>query len=271
MASVSEIAANARNAIVRFFRRLIGYASGPGHRNNDPNERLDELERWSARATLWILFGILAEIVLIWVPLPNIWQKVGETSANALIGIGLIVEYFVIGRAIIATGKAKQLSDQQVAEANARAEEANQKAQEAALELARLTTPRVISEEQKQAIIEAISPFTGTPFILLMQPEPEPMALMEQVSDLLVVAGWDWLSSPQMIAFMRPGKPNVGMITGIGIRIQLDSSKKADWEQPTLTLANALAVAGLEDVAAQESDDGSVPPTAIHVRIGRKP
>ncbi len=97
------------------------------------------------------------------------------------------------------------------------------------------------------------------------------MALMEQVSDLLVVAGWDWLSSPQMIAFMRPGKPNVGMITGIGIRIQLDSSKKADWEQPTLTLANALAVAGLEDVAAQESDDGSVPPTAIHVRIGRKP
>ncbi len=122
MASVSAIAANARNAIVRFFRRLIGYASGPGHRNNDPNERLDELERWSARATLWILFGILAEIVLIWVPLPNIWQKVGETSANALIGIGLIVEYFVIGRAIIATGKAKQLSDQQVAEANARAE-----------------------------------------------------------------------------------------------------------------------------------------------------
>jgi hypothetical protein len=61
------------------------------------------------------------------------------------------------------------------------------------------------------------------------------------------------------------------MMTGTGVRVQIASSKMADWEQPVLALANALAAAGLEDVAAQEIEDGSVPPTAIHVRIGRKP
>jgi hypothetical protein len=191
-------------------------------------------------------------------------ETIVGTAATLLIVIGVWGEIFFGQKARIA-------GDKQLAQFEARAAEANQRAQEAALELARLTTPRTISTEQKQRLIEAVQPFAGTPFVLLLQPEPEPLALMEEICGALVDAGWTWLSWPSPIAFVRPGKPSVGMITGTGVRVQLASSKKPEWEGPVLALANALAAVGLEDVLAHESDDGSVADTAVHIRIGRKP
>jgi hypothetical protein len=197
-----------------------------------------------------------------------IWYRGTETLAE--MAAVLLIVGGVWGEVFFGN-KARLAGDKQLAEYEARTAEANQKAQEAALALARLTAPRVISEEHVAAIIEATSPFAGTPFILLIQPDPEPMELMNQVSDALVAAGWNWLPWSQAIAFLRPGKQPVGMMTGSGICLQIASSQTADWQAPTLALANALAAAGLEDVAAQAMDDGSVPPTAIHIRIGRKP
>jgi hypothetical protein len=149
--------------------------------------------------------------------------------------------------------------------------DANARAMEAKLELARLTTPRTISPEQKEQIVNAIRPFSATPFDIFLQAEPEPLALMEQISEALVEAGWEWQGVPQIVALVRPGKPKVGLMTSTGIQVQIDSSKIADWERPILALANALATAGLEGVAAQQVDDGSVDATAVHVRIGKKP
>jgi hypothetical protein len=210
-----------------------------------------------------LIAGLILEVINAF-----IWFHGPETIA------GIVAVLLIVGGVwgeVHFAHRARIAGDKQLAQYEARTAEATARAEEARLELARLTTPRVISDEQKRGIMEAITPFAATPFILLMQPEPEPMALMEQLSDALVEAGWNWLSWPGPIAFTQPGKPSVGMMTGVGIRVQLASSKRADWEQPVLALANALHAAGLEDVAAQESEDGSVAPTAVHVRIGRKP
>ena len=63
----------------------------------------------------------------------------------------------------------------EIAEANARAEEAQ-------ADLAKFRAPRSLSPEQKALVVAATSPFPGTPFDFAIQTDPEPIALMEQIS-----------------------------------------------------------------------------------------
>jgi hypothetical protein len=217
-----------------------------------------------------LVVGLAAELVN-----AAIWfegaKTVAEMFAVSLIVLGVAGEVWFGNRARVAGDKQMTQYRARVAEANARAEEANQKAQEAALELARLKTPRTISPEQRAQIVEAIRPFAGTPFDLSLSPNPEPLALMGQVEDVLMEAGWDWRPVRQLIAFNRPGKPAVAMHTGEGIQVLIASSKKAEWEPAVVALANALVVIGIERVVAHEADDGSADAEAIHIRIGIKP
>jgi hypothetical protein len=126
-----------------------------GQRKNDPHQKLESLERWSARATLLILAGIVVDIgLLFWFPHERI-ERLGGTIANALIAVGLIIEYLVILRAIVATGNANRESDEKIAAAEARAAEANQKAQEAILELARLREKGELTADAVLATAEA--------------------------------------------------------------------------------------------------------------------
>jgi hypothetical protein len=121
------------------------------HKKSDPHQRLAELERWSANATLLIFFGILIEIVLLLYFPHDPTEKIGTVVANALIGAGLIVEYVVILRAIVASGAAQRASDEKVALAEARAAEANRSAEEekhARLKLEAHLAPRSLTEEQ---------------------------------------------------------------------------------------------------------------------------
>jgi hypothetical protein len=62
-----EISTTATAMAINSLRRLrlIMFSNGPsafGQRKNDPHQRLEELERWSARATLLIFLGIVVEI-----------------------------------------------------------------------------------------------------------------------------------------------------------------------------------------------------------------
>jgi ribosomal protein L29 len=128
-----------------------------GHNKNDPHQKLESLERWSARATLLILLGIVIEIgLLLWFP-HDPAERLAAVIANALIGVGLAVEYIVILRAVVAGGEATRLSDEKIAESNRQAAEANQMAAEANLELARLRmqlAARSLTKEQFDALQE---------------------------------------------------------------------------------------------------------------------
>jgi hypothetical protein len=168
-------------------------ASGHNGDKNDPSVRLEALEKWSARATLVILGGILLEIAALLIfrhpdiSSGEIWILV---SANVLIGIGLAVEYICILRTIVASGELQRVSDEKVAEANARASEANQIAAGATLELAKLqpqVAPRVLTKEQYDELqtlkgkVPAVS--------IVWQAGSEPLSFAMQISVALQDAG----------------------------------------------------------------------------------
>jgi hypothetical protein len=134
-----------------------------GQKENDPKQILESLERWSGYATLWILAGIVVEIgALIWFP-HGFCERIVGIIANALIGVGLVAEYIVIGRAIVATREADRESEEKVAKANQRAveateraAEANQKAQEAELKIAELNNETARLREQGALTTDAV-------------------------------------------------------------------------------------------------------------------
>jgi hypothetical protein len=103
---------------------------GAFQKTNDPHKAIENLERTSAAATLWILGGILIEIFAIFLFPHALAEKAVGTIADMAIGFGLIVEYLVIGKVIDATKEAERESndriahiEKQTAEANARANE----------------------------------------------------------------------------------------------------------------------------------------------------
>src|SRR5690242_11819110 len=110
---------------LRFIRRIM-WGSWPSVFGQSiekipPNEALEELETLSGHATLIIFAGIAFEVFVIWRFDEGLWKKLLDTCANALIGIGLVLEYFCIRRAILATRAANRESELKVAEARKQA------------------------------------------------------------------------------------------------------------------------------------------------------
>lgn len=142
--------------------RRVKSANGPsalGQRKKDAHQRLDELERWSARATLLIFFGIVVDIAtVLYVPHERA-EIAGSLIANGLIGVGLIVEYIVILRAITASGEAQREADERVGIAEKQAAEANARAAEAELRTETLRSElawRRISTQEAEKISEVL-------------------------------------------------------------------------------------------------------------------
>jgi hypothetical protein len=249
-------------------------AEGPTTEGNksDARGRLRQLETWSGRATILILLGIVGDIAIPFffphetISIPERWSQV---FANALIGVGLIVEYLCIVQTISATSAEQTESDQRVANAEANAAEANRAAQEARLELARLTTPRSLTEAQVRVLIAAASPFAGMPFDVWVQPEAEPLDLAVQIADALVSAGWNWLPVDSVIAFTKPNKPSMGIAAAKGVAIEMHHSKRVEWDAPALAVGNAIHWAAIK-TEVNETTDASMSPVVLHVCIGAK-
>lgn len=261
-----------------------------GHKKSDTQQKLESLERWSARATLLILLGIVIEIgSLLWFHRdPS--ERLVAVIADALIGVGLVVEYIVILRAIVASGEAQRLSDEKVAEAtaqaaeataqaaeaNARASEADQKAQEAILELARLTASRVLTQEQRGRIVENLKQFSGTEYdIAISSSDPEILDFVFLVEVALSMAEWaelDWQGPLDATCLVREGMPLVRLgasVTNVVIGVHVNQPTKL-WEC-ALILSDALAE-GIDSMARRHIPHAmsSTNANAIHILIGRK-
>ncbi|HZK92016.1 MAG TPA: hypothetical protein VFC56_17890 [Stellaceae bacterium] len=135
--------------------RLLSHFSSntPQSSNNDPSAVLESLEKWSFWATVAILVGIVLEAwdtIHFAKPDDTFADIVAKLIADALIGIGLLVEAICIIRAIFETRREKRESDEKIAEANARAEEARERTAQAELkleELRRRAGPRNIDHD----------------------------------------------------------------------------------------------------------------------------
>lgn len=237
---------------------------------NDPHTRLARLERWSGRATLLILAGIIIEIVLVLWFAHEFWERNWSIVANALIGIGLIAEYIVIGRTIVASGEAQLESDAKLAEALNRAANAEE-------QLARLRTPRrEILKEKGSLITEAAKPFTGTVFDTGSGPMDQDVGdCLWDLEPLLWAAGWeqiDWTLPTLMKSGVRrgpwPDRRTIGVdlaVSNIAVHIHPGSEKSLG------PAADAL-VAALNEIGLAAKRDPfnihNVNNNAMHILVG---
>jgi hypothetical protein len=201
---------------------------------NDPNERLKVLECWSQRATLAILAGIIVELWALWYfvhdPIEWIWLALG----NVLIGAGLIAQYIVIGRAVVANIAAKMESDERVAEsdrlaraaqaqANAQAAEADTRAAEANARAAEANAraaeanARALEAQAEFEKFRAPPPFNATVFAkelngkapwpvkeILYVDSQDCLALAGQIAEALSEAKWPVATAPRPLRVVNP-------------------------------------------------------------------
>jgi hypothetical protein len=140
---------------------------------------------WAERTGYLVLVGIVIDILAAFTFKRSAWEVSLTVISNCLIAGG-------VWGGIIFEKRAKQAGDGIVALANARAAEADQKAEEARLELIRLTTPRSLSFEQQRRIADGVRPFDGVHAVLGAIPaSAKNVELLQQISQALEDAGVD--------------------------------------------------------------------------------
>lgn len=205
-------------------------------------ESLSQSVDWWNTALIWALvFGAIAAIALV------VTTRIGITRAKQLSDV----------QAELIGAKDRQLAidlrdkDKKIAEADARAVEAQ-------LELARLTAPRTLSVEQQNRIGEKLKAFHGTTFEVVTYPgEPESVAFSQVIANTLVRAGWA-LNSDQGHGFL------LGLASGVVVVVGKQAGPQA--EQAGTTLVESLISEG---VAAKLGSASIV--TMIKIQVAKKP
>jgi hypothetical protein len=186
--------------------------------------------------------------------------------------IGALVFGVIATFAVVVSGKIKdeklarelKEKDGQIAEANARAEEAK-------LELAKFRAPRDISEDQRAKLAIGLKKFSGTVFDI-SGGDNETLMFALGIADTLTKAGWriiSWTGGKTTIHLPnRTFSAGFVMTTGVHIQIFDPTFSKA-----SEALVNALKLAGFEGVQVtlenvpQEHPNRNV----IHINVGPKP
>jgi hypothetical protein len=202
------------------------------------------------------------------------------TLSNLVLVLGALFVLVGTVGAIFSGGIREHFADERIskneadtATANARAAEAEQRASEANLELARMNAPRTLRPEQQQRVIAMLKPFAGTQFdIGLVQGDPEAAELMILIETVLKAAGWsqiDWVGGD--IVLTLAGRPTAGVVTTTNVAIAVHPERASTLENAAAALLTALSSQG---IAARAGTSAAAflnrNADAIHILIGRK-
>jgi hypothetical protein len=197
--------------------------------------------------------------------------------------VGVMVEGLADGGIFLASGKLQMIQEMELecmqletAQANARAAEANQKAQEAVLELARLTAPRALTQEQRGRIVDKLKQYSGTEYdITVSTSDPEILGFVFTIELVLSTAGWtelDWKGNGEGLVrsegerIIRDGVSVTNVVIGV---LTEQPPKLCGFAQ---ALADALADEGVDAITQRHTRhaQSSTNANAIHIMIGRK-
>ena len=152
----------------------------------------------------------------------GIW---GSVIADSLVAIGVFGELLFSAMGSKRLGELQRRSKLMVAELNTQAREANQKAQEAALALAELTAPRMLTTEQRGRIVDKLKQFSGTEYdITVSGVDPEILSFVFTIELILSTAGWaelNWQGDGQTLirqegqSLIRIGASVTNVVIGI--------------------------------------------------------
>ncbi|WP_441281068.1 hypothetical protein [Tardiphaga sp. 862_B3_N1_1] len=205
--------------------------------------------------------------------------RIWGLAATAIIGVISFAAALTHSRwqADLATLKEKiaqdvqRASDEKIAFAVNDAAQANARAAEANLELARLKAPRSLSEEQKAKIIGAIHDFSGTVFDSALVPgDAESAIFLATLEEILQRGGWkqiDWKGGG--VVFTRTNKPIAGMASSQNVIIAVPPDLFDKLNPAALRLEGALLERGIaaqvQNAAGIQNDN-----EVIHLLMGRK-
>src|ERR1700683_462713 len=242
-------------------------------------------ERWGMGFAGIVVVSVIAELIIAWAQPSYLSFLTYSAVADAAVAIGIAGEVLIgtIWNNHIQTELRRRSNAQlasaiesaaeagaRAAEATAQAAEANARALDARVELARLTTPRVLTAEQHSNVTEAAKGFPGIPFELYIQAEPEPLNLATQIAEALAAGGWVWQAVHSTVSLQQPGKPSIGMTRSTGVAFLMETSKRSEWEAAVLAVANVLHLTGIK-TEARDVTDGSVNKSAVRIAVGAKP
>jgi hypothetical protein len=157
-----------------------------------------------------------------------------------------------------------------LAEYEARTAEANQKAQEATLELTKFREPRVLTQEQMYRIAEKLKKHVGIQFAgATSGRNPEYLNFLQFIETSLMLANWqeiNWHISRG--ATRAEGKTVIGTDVSVSnalITFPMDAMGSA-MEAASVAPADALKAEGFEAKAGLDARNTG----AIHVMVGPK-
>lgn len=250
--------------------------------DSELEKSIESCERWEWFGGGLVVVGVMAEvaIAIIHPPYDSFLEKWGSSLANSLVAIGVALEIKLGQMAGLRQSELKRRSDEKVAAANVRAEEANQKAQASALELAKYRARRRLDDDAFASVVAAMTPFAGTPYTLAVSIlEPEISEFMFQIDSALKAASLQHQGWPQTrVVRFRTGDDAVTPGVGVGVNVR---DVTITWElepgvPPTLArvgqaLSTALNSAGIVAGAYGEKQIPMTRPNpTLRVMIGRK-
>lgn len=174
--------------------------------------------RWSAWA---IVGGLFTEVlVLLWFSAAKSAFETGLLIiSNFIIAAGVFGEDHFAHKSGEAATRLQQISDEKVATAEARAAEADQKAQEAILELARLKARRDLTQKQRGRVVDKLKKFSGTEYdISINSIDPEILNFVFIVELILSTAGWTelgWQGPLGVQVLTREGQPSIAISASV--------------------------------------------------------
>ncbi len=209
------------------------------------------------------------------------WNKwvIGGMAATAIAASVLVIAQMMVNREAKSLSEAqerflklkdeklsKELSDKGVliAEANERAANADKKAAEAQLELAKFKAPRTLTDEQRERITRKLKPFLSTTFeVVTYSGEPEPITFSNVIVETLVKAGW----------VFNPNNSHghlMGLASGVVVVIGREAGSNAG--KAGAALLEALRAEGVaETKLGHDSLQINPTPIAIKIQVAKKP
>jgi hypothetical protein len=148
------------------------------------------------------------------------------TLSNAVLIIGAAMVLIGTIGAIVLSGVREQFSNARISDnetktalaiaesdtAKKGAADANARALEAQLTLAKSRAPRTLTIEQQTTISEKVRAFAGIRFdATVIRDDPETVHLLDAITPVLEAAGWTQIEwDNNYLVLKRPGKPDVG-------------------------------------------------------------
>ena len=158
------------------------------------------------------------------------------------------------------------------------AAEANARAEEAQLELARITEPRTISPEAQQTLIDRLKPFAGQRYDLTVFADSESQKLLWSIYRTLNEAGWVYtnahtsvLERGMSVRITRDLTVRASVDAGIRASMQSDLRNDSSTAIALAALKFSMEEAGLEFPAGfRHEPKENVPDDLIVIAVGEK-